>query len=79
MLIRSKLAEVGARLEEAVCRLPGEPADAQEAFDRWEEMAIQILDSSCQEFDPIELSEYLFAILHVKRLELGLYRDPDIE
>jgi hypothetical protein len=79
MMIRSKLAEVGARLEEAVSRLPGEPADAQEAFDRWEEMAIQILDSSCQEFDPIELSEYLFAILHVKRLELGLYRDPDIE
>lgn len=79
MIIRSKLAEVGARLEKAVAGLPGEPADEQEAFDRWEEMAIQILDGSCQEFDPIELSEYLFSILHVKRMELGLYRDPDIE
>jgi hypothetical protein len=79
MMIRSKLAEVGVRLEEAVAGLPEEPSDAQEAFDRWEEMAIQILDGSFQDFDPIELSEYLYSILHVKRMELGLHRDPDIE
>ena len=79
MIIRSKLAEIGARLEEAVANLPGEPETPQDAFDRWEEMAIQILDGSCQEFDPIELSEYLYSILHVKRMEFGLYRDSDIE
>jgi hypothetical protein len=79
MMIRSKLAEVGARLEEAVAKLPGEPTDAQDLFNRYEEMAIQILDGRCEEFDPIELSEYLESILHTRRMELGLYRDPDIE
>jgi len=78
MIIRSKLAEVGDRLSFAVANLPGEPETEQDAFDRWESMAIQILDSS-PELDPIELSEYLFSILHTKRMELGLYRDSDIE
>ena len=78
MTIRTPLAEVGVRLEEAVNNLPGDPADAKDLYHRWEEMAIQILDSS-PEFDAIELSEYLYSILHVKRMELGLYRDADID
>lgn len=77
-MIRSKLAEVGARLEEAVKNLPGEPADNREAYYRWEEMATQILDSNT-ELDPIEIFEYMESILHTRRMELGLYRDSDIE
>ncbi|MBK7729681.1 MAG: hypothetical protein IPJ33_14635 [Gammaproteobacteria bacterium] len=41
MTIRT-LAEVGARLEEAVRSLPG---DGHDLFDRYEMVAIQILDS----------------------------------
>lgn len=79
MIIRSPLAEIGVRLEKAVSGLPGEPVDAQDLYDRWEETAIQILDGSCQEFDPIELTEYLHSVLYVKRMELGLLRDEHDE
>ena len=71
-MIRSKLAEVGARLEEAVANLPGEPADNREAYYRWEEMATQILDSTA-DLDPMELEEYLYSILYVKQQELNYF------
>jgi hypothetical protein len=76
MPIRS-LAEVGARLEEAVSGLPGEPADASDHYDRYEQVAIAILDSEHSDFIPGELQEYLETVLYKKRLELGLIPFPD--
>lgn len=71
MPIRS-LAEVGARLEEAVALLPGEPADNAETFDRYESVAIAILDSEHTDFAPGQLEEYLQTLLHKRQLELNL-------
>ena len=71
MTIRS-LAEVGARLEEAAELLPGEPADPQETFDRYESVAIAILDSEHTDFTPGQLEDYLKTLLHKRQLELNL-------
>ena len=71
------LAAVGARLEEAVALLPGVPTDPGELADRYEEVAIAILDSEHTDFIPGELQEYLEALLYAKRLELGLIPFPD--
>ncbi len=76
MTIRD-LAEVGARLEEAARLLPGEPADNQEAFDRYESLAIAILDSEHTDFVPGQLQEYLQTLLYKRQLELDLIRFPD--
>ncbi len=67
MTIRT-LAEVGARLEEAVRSLPG---DGHDLFDRYEMVAIQILDSEFPDFAPGLLERYLSTYLDLKRLELG--------
>ena len=48
------LAEVGTRLEKAVSLLPGEPSDATEMFDRFEQVAIAILDSEHTDFLPFD-------------------------
>lgn len=72
MAIRS-LAEVGARLEKAVERIPGSPTSAQDVFDRYEMTAIQILDSEFTDFGTNVLEEYLRTLLHLKKLELGLH------
>jgi len=72
--IRS-LAEVGTRLEKAVALLPGEPADSAEIFQAHESVATAILDSEYMDFDSGLLEEYLLALLHLKRLELGLSPD----
>ena len=64
------LAEVGARLEEAVQSLPGDPIDAQEAFDRYESVAIAILDSEHADFIPGELEAYLKTLMYKRQLEL---------
>jgi len=74
MTIRS-LAEVGARLEEAVALLPGEPADPAEIFDRYEMVAIQVLDC-LTDFTPEVLEHYLMGFLDQKRMALGL--PPDL-
>ena len=76
MPIRS-LAEVGVRLEEAVSGLPGEPVDPSDHYDRYEQVAIAILDSEHSDFIPGELQEYLETVLYKKRLELGLIPFPD--
>jgi hypothetical protein len=39
------IAEVRARLEEAGAGLPGEPVDSDDLLDRYEQVAIQVLDS----------------------------------
>ena len=70
MPIRS-LAEVGARLE-AVAALPGRVADSAEIYERYEMVAIQILDSEHGDFDQGALQDYLRGYLALKRMELGL-------
>ena len=76
MTIRN-LAEVGSRLEKAVALLPGVPADSEDLADRYEQVAIAILDSEHADFIPGELQEYLETVLYTKRLELGLIPFPD--
>jgi len=76
MSIRS-LAEVGVRLEKTVSGLPGDVDSPQDLYDRYEMVAIQILDSEHTDFTPAVLSEYLTTMLHLKQLELGL--DPDFQ
>lgn len=76
MTIRS-LAEVPARLEDAVTALPMRATNAAELFDLYEEVAIQVLDSECADYTPGALEEYLQTYLYLKRLELGLVAFPD--
>jgi hypothetical protein len=71
------LAEVGVRLEEAVSASPCHATNAVELFDRYEEVAIQILDSEFTEFTPGALQEYLQTLLYLKQLELNLIPFPD--
>jgi hypothetical protein len=71
MTIRN-LAEVRARLEEAVAGLPGEPTGPADLFRRYEMVAIQVLDASHTEFYKGILSEWLMSFLYMKQLELGL-------
>ncbi len=71
------LQEVRARLEEAVRLMPGTPADTQEEFDRFESVAIAILDSEHEDFTPGQLQEYLQTLLYLRQLELGLIPFPD--
>ena len=76
MSIRN-LAELGPRLEKTVSSLPAGATNAAELFDRYEEVAIQVLDSECGNYTPGELQEYLETFLYLKRLELGLVPFPD--
>ena len=71
------LAEVGTRLEEAVALLPGEPATPAETFDRYESVAIAILDSEHTDFTTGQLEEYLQTLLYKRQLELSLIPFPD--
>ena len=74
-MFNRKLAEVDVRLEEAVAALPGEPADPAELYDRYEMVAIQILDSEAEEYTPGVLEEYLLARL--AQIQLCLSVNPD--
>ncbi|MEM6483968.1 MAG: hypothetical protein AAF662_03135 [Pseudomonadota bacterium] len=65
------LRAVGARLEEAVALLPGDPASPQDLYDRYEMVAIAILDSEHAEFAPRVLEHYLTLYLKVKAMECG--------
>jgi hypothetical protein len=76
MNIRS-LAEVATRLEKAVLLLPGEPASSAEIFDRYESVAIAILDSEHMDFIPGQLEEYLQTLMYKRQLELDLIPFPD--
>jgi hypothetical protein len=69
------LRAVGARLEKAVALLPCEPACPAEIFNRYESVAIAILDSEYMDFESDLLEEYLMTLLHLKRLEQGLPAD----
>lgn len=66
------LVEVSARLEEAVARITGPPANAEEEYERYEMTAVSILDSECFNYPDGELYLYLLDYLKNKRRELGL-------
>lgn len=66
------LAAVGVRLEEAVCGLLGECRSPADIYDRYEEIAIELLDGGHAEYAPSELQDYLADYLAAKRRELGL-------
>ena len=68
----AELREVGARLEEAVARLPGSPDSPEELYERYEAMAIAILDSEHAEWPAGLLEEYLKLWLALRRVELGV-------
>jgi hypothetical protein len=71
------LAEVRLRLEEAVAGPPAPGTSATDLFDRYEEIAIQVLDSEFSNYTPGALEEYLQTYLYLKQLELGLIPFPD--
>ncbi len=71
------LAEVRARLEEAVAALPGDPVDAADLFSRTEQVAIQTLDSEFEDYPPGMLQELLMSYLYIRQIELGLITGPD--
>ena len=75
MTIRS-LAEVGTRLEEAVAGLPGESDSPQQLYNRYEEMAIAILDSEFTHWPEGVLEGYLQQQLETIREQLDLPIDP---
>jgi hypothetical protein len=73
------LAEVNTRLEKAVQFLPEEPADNTEEFERYEYVAIAILDSEHTDFPPGVLQEYLATRMYLRQLELGLIPFPSAD
>ena len=77
MPIRCSLAEVGARLQETISTLPGSVTSPAELYDRYAEIAIEVLDSESDNYTPGALQEYLETYLYLKQLELGLIPFPD--
>ena len=71
------LAEVRLRLEDAVAGPPAPGTNAADLFDRYEEIAIQVLDSEFSNYTPGALEEYLQTYLYLKQLELDLVQFPD--
>ena len=71
------LRAVADRLEIATTQLPGEPACPAETFDRYESVAIAILDSEHSDFLPGQLCEYLQTLMYKRQLELNLVPFPD--
>jgi len=64
--------EAYARLEEAVERTTGPPADVEDLYERYEMTAIAILDSEHENYPEGELCRHLMGYLSEKRRELGL-------
>jgi hypothetical protein len=71
------LAAVSARLEETVSSLPLGATNAAELFDRYEEVAIQVLDSEFGDYPAGTLESYLKEFLHDKERSLGLLKGPN--
>ena len=71
MTIRS-LAEVSARLEKAVIGLPGEADSPEQLYERYEQIAIAILDSEHSDWPEGVLEAFLLQRLAIKRIELSL-------
>ena len=73
------IAEVRARVEEAVAGLPGEPTDATDELSRLEQVCIQVLDSEHDWYPDGQLSELLMSYLYIRQIELGLLPFPTPE
>ena len=71
MTIRS-LAEVSARLEKAVIGLPSEADSPEQLYERYEQIAIAILDSEHSDWPEGVLEAFLLQRLAIKRIELSL-------
>ena len=71
MTIRS-LAEVSARLEKAVIGLPGDAASPEQLYERYEQIAIAILDSEHSDWPEGVLEAFLLQRLAIKRIERSL-------
>ena len=71
------LAEVNTRLEKALRCFPGDPSNNAEEFERYEYIAIAILDSEHADFPPGVLQEYLQTLMYKRQLELDLIPFPD--
>ena len=56
---------------------PAPGTNAADLFDRYEEIAIQVLDSEFSNYKPGALEEYLETYLYLKQLELDLVQFPD--
>jgi hypothetical protein len=77
MTIRD-IAEVRARLEEAVAGLPGEPASPKDLLDRYEMVGTQIIDSEFMDYEPDgALIELISAYIWVRAIEIGAAEFPD--
>ena len=72
------LAEVRTRLEDAVVALPGLPTTPEELYDRYEEIAIGILDSEEADYAPGVLLAFLECLLYERRLLAGLPGDREV-
>ena len=68
----SSLAEVSARLEKAVIGLPGDAASPEQLYERYEQIAIAILDSEHSDWPEGVLEAFLLQRLAIKRIELSL-------
>lgn len=71
----SDLAEMGARLEEAVRRVATSSMTPLELYQCYEMTAIQILDSQFHNFTGDALQNYLMRYLEQKRGELDVSED----
>ena len=71
MKIRA-MAEVGARLDKAVLPYLNESLTPREIYDKYEEVAISILDSEFENYPEEALEQYLRTFLYHKELDLGL-------
>jgi len=72
MTASQEYLEVSARLEEAVARITGPPANNEDIYERFEMTAISILDSEGFNYPDGELYLYLLDYLKQKRGQLGL-------
>lgn len=66
------LAEVRLCLEEKSLPGTGESLTAEQQMERYESLAIAILDSEHTDFAPGLLEEYLQNLLYIRELELNL-------
>jgi hypothetical protein len=73
------IAEVRARLEDAVAGLPGEPVDSADLLDRYEMVSTAILDSEHDWYPPGHLSELLMSYMYIRQIELHLLECPSPE
>jgi len=66
------IAEVRARVDQAVAGLPGIASDPESQYSALEMVCIQVLDSEHDMYPPGQLEELLMGYLLIRQIELGL-------